>query len=53
MPVEVVGVRFKAAGKVYYFDPDGAVFREGDTVIVETARGIEFGFVVGGNRTVM
>ncbi len=53
VPVEVVGVRFKAAGKVYYFDPDGAAFHDGDTVIVETARGIEFGFVVGGNRTVM
>ena len=53
VPVEVVGVRFKAAGKVYYFAPDGGVFHEGDAVIVETARGIEFGFVVGGNRTVM
>lgn len=51
--VEVVGVRFKAAGKVYYFDPDGNAFHEGDEVIVETARGIEFGFVVGGNRTVI
>ena len=52
-PVEIVGVRFKAAGKVYYFDPDGAVYRENDEVIVETARGIEFGFVVTANRTVM
>ena len=52
-PVEIVGVRFKAAGKVYYFDPDGALYREDDTVIVETARGIEFGFVVTPNRTVM
>ncbi len=53
VPVEVVGVRFKAAGKVYYFAPDGGAFRDGDCVIVETARGIEFGFVVGSNRTVM
>ncbi len=52
-PVEIVGVRFKAAGKVYYFDPDGASYRENDEVIVETARGIEFGFVVTANRTVM
>ena len=52
-PVEIVGVRFKAAGKVYYFDPDGAVYRENDEVIVETARGIEFGFVVTANRIVM
>ncbi|MBO5648671.1 MAG: stage 0 sporulation family protein [Clostridia bacterium] len=52
-PVEIVGVRFKPAGKVYYFDPAGAVYKEDDEVIVETARGMEFGFVVGGNRTVM
>ncbi|MBQ7299625.1 MAG: stage 0 sporulation family protein [Clostridia bacterium] len=52
-PVEIVGVRFKAAGKVYYFDPDHALYRENDEVIVETARGIEFGFVVTANRTVM
>ena len=52
-PVEIVGVRFKAAGKVYYFDPDGAVYHENDEVIVETARGIEFGFAVTGNRTVI
>lgn len=52
-PVEIVGVRFKAAGKVYYFDPDGTSYRENDEVIVETARGIEFGFVVTANRTVM
>ncbi len=52
-PVEIVGVRFKPAGKVYYFDPDHASYRENDEVIVETARGIEFGFVVTANRTVM
>ena len=52
-PVEVVGVRFKPAGKVYYFDPDGKTLSDGDTVIVETARGMEFGFVVNSNRTVM
>ncbi len=53
VPVEVVGIRFKPAGKVYYFDPDGKTLSEGDTVIVETARGMEFGFVVNANRTVM
>ncbi|MBR5869801.1 MAG: stage 0 sporulation family protein [Clostridia bacterium] len=52
-PVEIVGVRFKPAGKVYYFDPDGASYRENDEVIVETARGIEFGFAVTANRTVI
>ena len=41
--VEVVGVRFNKTGKVYYFAPNGTVARRGDAVIVETARGLEFG----------
>ncbi len=48
----VIGVRFKKAGKVYYFDPDGIWPRPGDSVIVETARGVELGEVVTGARTV-
>ena len=48
----VIGVRFKKAGKVYYFDPDGIWPRPGDNVIVETARGVEFGEVVTGARSV-
>ena len=48
----VIGVRFKKAGKVYYFDPDGVWPRPGDSVIVETARGVEYGEVVTGSRTV-
>lgn len=44
--VKVVGVRFKKAGKVYYFDPDQFNIEAGANVIVETARGIEFGEVV-------
>lgn len=43
--VKVAGVRFKNAGKVYYFDPDGLAVELGDSVIVETARGLEFGTV--------
>ena len=43
--ITVVGVRFKAAGKVYYFDPDELELTEGSEVIVETARGLEFGIV--------
>ena len=50
--VEVVGVKFKEAGKVYYFDPSGFTVPEGEHVIVETARGIEFGDVVIANRMV-
>lgn len=42
----VVGVRFRNAGKIYYFDPNEIDIREGDCVIVETARGIEYGDVV-------
>ncbi|WP_066634231.1 PSP1 domain-containing protein [Desulfolucanica intricata] len=48
MPFKVVGVRFKKAGKIYYFKPDDIELAEGDSVIVETARGIEFGQVVLG-----
>lgn len=43
---EVVGVRFKPAGKIYYFSPDGQTFSRGENVIVETARGIEYGTIV-------
>ena len=49
---EVVGVRFKDAGKVYYFDPAGIRLEKGDHAIVETARGMECGFVAMGNRDV-
>ncbi len=48
----VIGVRFKKAGKVYYFDPCDVWPRPGNNVVVETARGIEFGEVVTGAREV-
>jgi cell fate regulator YaaT (PSP1 superfamily) len=48
----VIGVRFKKAGKVYYFDPCDIWPRPGNNVVVETARGIEFGEVVTGAREV-
>jgi len=51
MPV-VVGVRFKPAGKIYYFDGQDIELKVGDKVIVETARGIEYGEVVIGRREV-
>ena len=38
---EVIGVRFKEAGKVYYFDPDNNKLNINDMVIVETSRGVE------------
>ena len=42
---KVIGVRFKEVGKVYYFEPVNKPLKIGDKVIVETARGIECGFV--------
>lgn len=48
--VNVIGVRFKDVGKIYYFDPDGQDFKNGEPVIVETARGIECGRVAMENR---
>lgn len=50
--VKVIGVRFRKAGKTYYFDPQGLLIKAGEHVIVETARGIEYGSVVIGVREV-
>ncbi|MGN1105396.1 MAG: stage 0 sporulation family protein, partial [Huintestinicola sp.] len=49
---EIIGVRFKESGKMYYFSPNGAKLETGDKVIVETARGVECGNVVMGCRMV-
>lgn len=50
--VNVIGVRFKKAGKIYYFGPDKYDINKGDFVIVETARGIEFGECVIGIKQI-
>lgn len=50
--VKVIGVRFKKAGKVYYFDPGHYEIQKGDAVIVETIRGVEYGQVVVGPKEV-
>ena len=50
--VKIVGVRFRNAGKVYYFNPKNYDIKSGDHVIVETVRGVEYGTVVGGVREV-
>jgi cell fate regulator YaaT (PSP1 superfamily) len=50
--VNVIGVRFRSAGKIYYFDPAGFDIKQGDNVIVETARGVEYGKVVLGLRSI-
>lgn len=49
---EIIGVRFKDVGKVYYFSPNGIDFKRGDKVIVETVRGVECGDIVLPNRTI-
>lgn len=49
---EIIGVRFKNVGKIYYFDPDGKQINNGQRVIVETARGVECGEVALANRIV-
>ena len=49
---EVIGVRFKDGGKVYYFDPDNKKLKLNDTVIVETSRGVECGTVAIANKEV-
>ena len=49
---EVVGIRFKEVGKVYYFDPDGMQFKKGDRAVVETARGVECDEIAMENREV-
>lgn len=49
---EIVGIRFREAGKIYYFDPAGVNVPFGAPVIVETARGSEYGFTAISNRTV-
>lgn len=50
--VKVIGVRFKKAGKIYYFNPKDLELSVGDKVIVETSRGVEFGEVVIGPKEV-
>ncbi len=49
---EVVGVRFKKAGKIYYFDPDNIELERGQYAIVETSRGIEYGEIVVGPKKI-
>lgn len=50
--IEVIGVRFRPAGKIYFFDPADLEIETGQYVIVETTRGMEYGLVVLGKRLV-
>ena len=49
---EIVGIKFKDTGKLYYFAPNGLVFEKGEGAIVETARGVEFGIVAVANKEI-
>ena len=50
--VEVVDIQFRPGQKIYYFDPDGTTFQSGDHVIIDTARGAEYGICAGGNHRI-
>ena len=50
--VEVVDIQFRPGQKVYFFDPAGSTYRPGDHVIMDTARGPEYGIIVGGNHQI-
>ena len=50
--VEVVDIQFRSGQKIYFFDPDGQRFADGDHIIIDTARGEEFGICVGGNHKI-
>ena len=50
--VEVVDIQFRPGQKIYFFDPDGASYKPGDHVIIDTARGAEYGICAGGNHTI-
>ncbi len=52
MSIAIVGIRFKKAGKIYYFSPESKIYEVGQSVIVETARGVEMGTVTIANREV-
>ena len=49
---KVVGVRFKDTGKTYYFDPQGFDIKKGQTLVVETAKGVECGIAQSGVKEV-
>ena len=51
--VEVVDIQFRPGQKIYYFDPNGLSCKTGDHVIIDTARGPEFGIVAGGNHKIL
>lgn len=49
---EIIAIKFKKDGRIYYFDPDGNTFNDNQRVVVETSKGVECGFAVGSNRMI-
>ena len=49
---EIIAIKFKKDGRVYYFDPAGKTFHDGDRVVVETSKGVECGIATGENRNI-
>ena len=49
---EIIAIKFKKDGRVYYFDPDGMNFKDGDRIVVETSKGVECGIASGENRNI-
>ena len=50
--VEIVAIRFKSVGKIYFFDPGGETYFPGEKVLVETSRGLELGYVATANKNI-
>jgi cell fate regulator YaaT (PSP1 superfamily) len=50
--IEIVGIRFKPVGKIYYFSPDGVQYYPNEKIIVETSRGLELGYIVIPNKNI-
>ena len=49
---EIIAIKFKKDGRIYYFDPNGITFHDGERVVVETSKGVECGFAAGENRNI-
>ena len=49
---EIIAIKFKKDGRIYYFDPNGNTFHDGERVVVETSKGVECGFAAGENRNI-
>ncbi len=49
---EIIAIKFKKDGRIYYFDPDGKIFHDEERLVVETSKGVECGYAAGTNRMI-